>query len=74
MKVELGRSILVADIGKVRHTAGYQILLKAFLDRLIRCDGTVQFQKFREGEWVNNKLHKASAEIGGKLAGQKFCV
>ena len=23
MKVELGRSILVADVGKVRHTAGY---------------------------------------------------
>ena len=74
MEVQLWRSILVADVGKVRHTARQKVLLKAPLNRLIRCDWTVQFQKFREGERINDELHIASAEIGGELTGQELRV
>ena len=74
MEILPGRLIGKAEVGKVRHTAGQQVLLEGLLRRLIRRDRAVQFQKLREGERVDHKLDIAPAQTGRKLAGQQLGV
>ena len=74
MEILPGRLIGKAKVGKVRHTAGQQVLLEGLLRRLIRRDRAVQLQKLREGERIDHKLDIAPAQTGRKLAGQQLGV
>ena len=64
MEVQLGRRILIADVGKVRHTAGKKILSEAVLNRLFCHNKAIQVYELRKGERINDELYIASAEIG----------